>query len=190
MLGAVRGRRLSPMELQPPEQAAGPAAATRPRRPADPVLHRAEVRTAPTGCSATHPRICASRLATTPSCTPHEGLRHSPIKAVVADQRPTSTTSLACSTCANRSRYGSTRPSGVLSVLEANPVFNVLNPAFVSREPMRLDEPLPILCPDGSPARRGGDPLRGARQGRAVARRRKQGVRTSAPWRKTPSPWR
>ena len=40
----------------------------------------------------------------------------------------------------------------VLSVLEANLVFNVLNPAFVSREPMRLDEPLSILKPDGSPA--------------------------------------
>ena len=37
-------------------------------------------------------------------------------------------------------------------MLEANPVFNVLNPAFVTREPVRLDEPLSILKPDGSAA--------------------------------------
>ena len=30
----------------------------------------------------------------------------------------------------------------MLSVLEANPVFNVLNPRFVAREAMRLDQPL------------------------------------------------
>ena len=78
----------------------------------------------------------------------------------------------------------------VLSVLEANPVFNVLNPAFVSREPMRLDEPLSILCPDGSPTGVVVTPFAVPGKGRAVARRPKARVRTSAPWRKTPSPWR
>ena len=38
----------------------------------------------------------------------------------------------------------------VLGVLQANTIFNVLNPKFVSREPMTLNEPLELQKPDGS----------------------------------------
>ena len=38
----------------------------------------------------------------------------------------------------------------VLDVLQANTIFNVLNPKFVSREPMTLNEPLELQKPDGS----------------------------------------
>lgn len=38
----------------------------------------------------------------------------------------------------------------VLDVLQANTIFNVLNPKFVHREVMALDEPLTLRKPDGS----------------------------------------
>ena len=38
----------------------------------------------------------------------------------------------------------------VLGVLQANSIFNVLNPKFVSREHIVLNEPLDLLKPDGS----------------------------------------
>ena len=40
--------------------------------------------------------------------------------------------------------------SRVLGVLAANSIFNVLNPAFVSRRPIALDEPFRPLAADGS----------------------------------------
>ena len=45
--------------------------------------------------------------------------------------------------------YGTQR---VLDVLAANSVFNVLNPDFVKRQPIVLDQPTAIECPDGSPS--------------------------------------
>ena len=91
------------------------------------------------------------QIGDNPFLHPREGLRHSPIKAVVL-------TNADVDHIAGLLNLRESQPlrlyatERVLSVLEANPVFDVLNPAFVSREPMRLDEPLPILCPDGSPA--------------------------------------
>ena len=91
------------------------------------------------------------QIGDNPFLHPREGLRHSPIKAVVL-------TNADVDHIAGLLNLRESQPlrlyatGRVLSVLEANPVFNVLNPAFVSREPMRLDEPFPILCPDGSPA--------------------------------------
>lgn len=43
--------------------------------------------------------------------------------------------------------YGTSR---VLHVLASNSIFNVLNPAFVKREPMQLDVPLELQKPDGA----------------------------------------
>lgn len=40
----------------------------------------------------------------------------------------------------------------VLSVLRANSVFNVLNPALVSRHPLMLDHPQQLALPDGRPS--------------------------------------
>ena len=44
--------------------------------------------------------------------------------------------------------YGTRR---VLDVLAANSIFNVLNPEFVSRTPLALEQPLPLRRPDGEP---------------------------------------
>jgi pyrroloquinoline quinone biosynthesis protein B len=46
------------------------------------------------------------------------------------------------------SLYGTQR---VLNVLAANSIFNVLNPKFVSRAPMALNQPLELKRPDGEP---------------------------------------
>lgn len=43
--------------------------------------------------------------------------------------------------------YGTRR---VLDVLAANPVFGVLNPDFVSRHALALEQPTDVLCPDGT----------------------------------------
>ena len=40
----------------------------------------------------------------------------------------------------------------VLGVLQANTIFNVLNPDFVKRLPMSLDEPFELEKPDGNPS--------------------------------------
>ncbi len=44
--------------------------------------------------------------------------------------------------------YGTRR---VLDVLAANSIFNVLNPQFVSRTPLALEQPQPLQRPDGQP---------------------------------------
>ena len=91
------------------------------------------------------------QIGDNPFLHPGEGLRHSPIKAVVL-------TNADVDHIAGLLNLRESQPlrlyatERVLSVIEANPVFNVLNPDFVVREPMRLDEPLPIRHPDGTPS--------------------------------------
>ena len=82
---------------------------------------------------------------------PCEGLRHSPIKAVVLTNADVDHIAGLLNLRESQALrlYATER---VLSVLEANSVFKVLNPRLVTREPMRLDETLPILRPDGEPS--------------------------------------
>jgi len=79
---------------------------------------------------------------------PQHGLRDSPIKAVVltnADvDHVTGLLTLRESQAFNL--YGTQR---VLSVLKANSIFNVLNPKFVQRLSMRLEQPTEVMRPDG-----------------------------------------
>ena len=88
------------------------------------------------------------QIADNPFLHPSQGLRHSPLKAVVL-------TNADVDHIAGLLNLRESQPlrlyatERVLSVLEANSVFNVLNPRFVTREPMRLDEPLPVLRHDG-----------------------------------------
>jgi pyrroloquinoline quinone biosynthesis protein B len=70
---------------------------------------------------------------------PRQALRDSPIKAVVLTNADVDHVAGLLNLRESQAftLYGTGR---VLSVLEANSIFNVLNPEFVTREPMALDE--------------------------------------------------
>lgn len=81
---------------------------------------------------------------------PQEGLRHSPIQAVVLTNADVDHIAGLLNLRESQPlRLYATRR--VLSVLGANSVFNVLNPEFVTRVPMTLEEPVSIARPDGQP---------------------------------------
>lgn len=81
---------------------------------------------------------------------PQKGLRHSPIRAVVL-------TNADVDHIAGLLNLRESQPlrlyatERVLSVLEANPVFRVLNPQFVRRLPITLDRGVSLEDPDGAP---------------------------------------
>ena len=102
-----------------------------------------------TGTCSMHPRTCASKSTTTISCIPKKDLRHSPIMgAVLTNADVDHVAGLLNLRESQPLRIYATQR--VLDVLQANSIFNVLNPKFVSREPMLLNEPLELLKPDGS----------------------------------------
>jgi pyrroloquinoline quinone biosynthesis protein B len=80
---------------------------------------------------------------------PRAGLRDSPIKAVVLTNADVDhvTGLLTLRESQPLRVYGTRR---VLGVLAANTVFNVLNPEFVKREPLTLEQPLDLLAADGT----------------------------------------
>ena len=80
---------------------------------------------------------------------PAEGLRHSPIQGVVLTNADVDHTAglLNLRESQPLTLYGTSR---VLDVLAANDIFGVLNPRFVAREALTLDEATPLMCPDGS----------------------------------------
>lgn len=81
---------------------------------------------------------------------PRDGLRHSPIQGVVLTNADVDHVAglLNLRESQPLRLYATQR---VLDVLRANSIFNVLNPDFVRREPMKLDEPVNLLKPDGDP---------------------------------------
>ncbi|MEQ8233575.1 MAG: pyrroloquinoline quinone biosynthesis protein PqqB [Gammaproteobacteria bacterium] len=80
---------------------------------------------------------------------PRQGLRDSPIKAVVLTNADVDHVAglLNLRESQPLNIYGTQR---VLSVLAANSIFNVLNPDFVQRLPLELDQPCAITRPDGT----------------------------------------
>ena len=80
---------------------------------------------------------------------PSEGLRHSPIQGVVLTNADVDHTAglLNLRESQPLALYATGK---VLDVLAANSIFNVLNPQFVARRSFALDEPVALLCPDGS----------------------------------------
>ncbi|MCZ6770648.1 MAG: pyrroloquinoline quinone biosynthesis protein PqqB [Proteobacteria bacterium] len=80
---------------------------------------------------------------------PREALRDSPINAVVLTNADVDHVAGLLNLRESQAfrLYGTRR---VLSVLEANSIFNVLNPQFVTRESMVLNEELEIMRPDGA----------------------------------------
>ena len=79
---------------------------------------------------------------------PGQALRDSPINAVVLTNADVDHVAGLLNLRESQAfrLYGTRR---VLSVLEANSIFNVLNPQFVTRESMVLNEELEIMRPDG-----------------------------------------
>ena len=79
---------------------------------------------------------------------PKDGLRHSPINAVVLTNADVDHVAglLNLRESQPLRLYGTRR---VLDVLSANSVFNVLNPQFVKRTPLALDETLELVDPGG-----------------------------------------
>ena len=89
------------------------------------------------------------QINNTPALHPRDALRASPIKAAVL-------TNADVDHVAGLLNLRESQPlriyatQRVLSVLAANSIFNVLNPAFVSREAMALDQDCVLTRPDGS----------------------------------------
>jgi pyrroloquinoline quinone biosynthesis protein B len=82
---------------------------------------------------------------------PREGLRHSPIQGAVL-------TNADVDHVAGLLNLRESQPlhiyatGRVLEVLAANSIFNVLNPQFVAREALHLEQPVDLLKADGTPA--------------------------------------
>jgi pyrroloquinoline quinone biosynthesis protein B len=81
---------------------------------------------------------------------PREGLRHSPIQCVVLTNADVDHIAglLNLRESQPLNLYGTGR---VIDVLNANTIFNVLNPKFVSRNRMALEQDLDLMRPDGQP---------------------------------------
>lgn len=82
---------------------------------------------------------------------PKEGLRHSPIQGAVLTNADVDHVAglLNLRESQPLRLYGTQR---VLDVLAANSIFNVLNPEFVKREAMKLDQPVELRKPGGESA--------------------------------------
>lgn len=82
---------------------------------------------------------------------PKRDLRHSPIQGVVLTNADVDHVAGLLNLRESQPLrvYGTQR---VLDVLNANTIFNVLNPKFVSREPMKLNKPLDLQKTDGTAA--------------------------------------
>lgn len=82
---------------------------------------------------------------------PKKDLRHSPIQGAVLTNADVDHVAGLLNLRESQPLriYGTQR---VLDVLKANTIFNVLNPKFVSREAMKLEQPLDLTKTDGTPA--------------------------------------
>ena len=90
------------------------------------------------------------QITDSPFLHPRQGLRDSPIKAVVLTNADVDHVAGLLNLRESQpfAIYGTQR---VLSVLAANSIFNVLNPEFVERRAVVLDEPCALARRDGSP---------------------------------------
>ena len=90
------------------------------------------------------------QINSTPELWPHpdQGLRNSPIKAAILTNGDVDHIAglINLREMQAFNIYGSDR---VLATLKANSIFNILNPDFVTRTEIKLDQPFPINGPDG-----------------------------------------
>lgn len=82
---------------------------------------------------------------------PNQGLRHSPIQGVLLTNADVDHIAglLNLRESQPLCLYGTSK---VLNVLQANSIFNVLNPKFVSRNTLTLDESVELTSPNGVPS--------------------------------------
>jgi pyrroloquinoline quinone biosynthesis protein B len=92
------------------------------------------------------------QILDTPALHPAKGqLRHSPIAGVILTNGEIDAIAGLLS-LRESSPFALHAHPRVLSTLAENSVFDVLNPAFVPRHPMLLDQPFEPLLPDGTPS--------------------------------------
>ncbi len=91
------------------------------------------------------------QINSNPVLQPNRDLRHSPIQGAVLTNADVDHIAglLNLRESQPLSLYGTPR---VLSVLKANSIFNVLNPDFVKRKPLNLDQPTELELTDGTPS--------------------------------------
>ena len=91
------------------------------------------------------------QIEQTPAMQPQGGLRSSPIAAVVLTGGDVDAIA-GLLTLRERQAFTVFATSQVHSVLDANPVFEVLSREIVVRQPVDLDVPRPVPLPDGRPS--------------------------------------
>ncbi|KHL52550.1 MBL fold metallo-hydrolase, partial [Xanthomonas cannabis] len=84
------------------------------------------------------------QILATPALWPQQGLRHSPIEAVLLTSGEIDHIAGLLSMRESQpfSLHASSR---VLDLLAQNPIFDAVNPHYVTRTPFALDTPLPLL---------------------------------------------
>ncbi len=88
------------------------------------------------------------QIEQTPVLQPHEGLRSSPITAVVLTGGDIDAIA-GLLTLRERQAFSVLATSRVHRVLDNNPIFEVLARGIVARQSLTLDMPFPVMLPDG-----------------------------------------
>jgi pyrroloquinoline quinone biosynthesis protein B len=83
------------------------------------------------------------QILATPALHPRRGPRHSPIAAVVLTNGDVDHVA-GLLTLRESQSFALYATAAILAVLDSNPIFNVLNPEFVRRERLTLEQPLEI----------------------------------------------
>ena len=91
------------------------------------------------------------QIEQTPAMQPQQGLRSSPIAAVVLTGGDVDAIA-GLLTLRERQAFTVLATPRVHAVLDANPVFEVLSREVVVRQPVGLDAPCPVPLPDGRPS--------------------------------------
>jgi len=86
-----------------------------------------------------------------PQLHPRHGLRHSPISGVVITNGDVDAIA-GLLTLREGSPFTLYAHQGVLDLLRANSIFNVLSPTYVKRVPVLLETPFDLVLPDGRPS--------------------------------------
>ncbi len=90
------------------------------------------------------------QIEQTPALHPRVALRSSPIAAVVLTGGDVDVIA-GLLTLRERQALTVLATARVHAILDANPIFEVLNREIVARPTVMLDQPTPIACPDGQP---------------------------------------
>lgn len=91
------------------------------------------------------------QIADTPLLQPRQGLRSSPIAGVVLSGGDVDAIA-GLLTLRERQPLTVYATARVHEVLRANPIFNVLAPDVVARQPLELERQYPLALPDGTPS--------------------------------------